>query len=184
MVNKTQNRRNIQEKKKKKTIKRKRRGGKKKSDVEWEKGFWSEIPTIHAKFMTDNGKKKECGYSAYLVYHYLDEDNSIPLEKPKEEKDTRIQKRELLQILTNSKETDNIKNCALPETEVLELLKENKDFQKKVEDGKKKIKEMVEADKKQKELIKQISKNKNEKTDAKSEYLVGKYKEIDAQKKK
>lgn len=161
MVRKTKNRRNVSEKKKnKKRITRKRRGGKKK--IDWENGEWSKEPTIHATFNT-KGKtgKTECEYSLNWNYYYLDEDDSIPLEKPiDEKKDTRIKKRELLQLFTNSEATNkkigktDYQNCDLSDKEVLKLLNQNIDFQKKVDAEKRKVKEMVEVDREQKDLIK------------------------------
>jgi len=203
MVIKTKNRRNVSEnrKKNKKRITRKRRGGKKKRDAQWEEGFWSEEPTIHTTFKTQ-GKTNtpECGYSLMWNYHYLDEDDSIPLEKPlekpkdekpKDEKDTRIKKREILQIFTNSEATDKrnktkleikmknqkYRNCALPEKEVLQLLKDNNEFQQKVKNDQHRLKEMIEVDREQKGLMNMFE-NKSANANDKLKYIVGKNKEI------
>jgi len=182
MVRKTKNRRNVSEnrKKNKKRITRKRRGGKKKTMEEWKQGFWSEKPTIHAKFITkDNTGKTECGYSLYWNYHYLDEDDSIPLEEPKEGEDTGIKKTETLQLFTSSERKDlnkikkgmeiNIKqnrknrDCKLTEKEVLELLENNSEFKEKVELEKKEVEEMIKAYRQKKELIKNMMLDKGEK---------------------
>jgi hypothetical protein len=182
MVNKTQKRRDLHKKAKKKrnkkTIKRKRRGGKEK--IDWKSGEWSKTPRIHAKFRTNNNNQT-CGYSLYWNYYYLDEDDSIPLEKPpkkdireeeeeekeeeeeeEKEEEGKIKKREILQLLTNiDDETLEYQDCDLSEEKVLILLENNEKFQEKVKNGKEKIKEMIEIDKKQKDLINKILQNKN-----------------------
>jgi hypothetical protein len=176
MVRKTKNRRNVSEKKKnKKRITRKRRGGKKK--IDWENGEWSKEPTIHATFKTQ-GKtgNTECEYSLNWNYHYLDEDDNIPLENPKNGEKKLIQKRELLQLFTRSEVLDkdrvrpeNLRYsyCKLTKEKVLELLEKNEDFQKKIDDEKKKIEEMVKVNRNQKELIKKIMENKKGEADKK-----------------
>ena len=189
MVRKTKNHRNVSEnrKKNKKRVTRKRRGGKKKRDAQWEEGFWSEEPTIHATFKTQ-GKTNtpECEYSLMWNYHYLDEDDSIPLEKPKDGKDTRIKKREILQIFTNSENSKTNKklvgpedlryrNCTLKPEKVLELLKYNDDFQEKVKHEKTEIEEMVKYNREQKEFIKKTFKDKSKKV---NDYIVKINKEI------
>jgi hypothetical protein len=180
MVRKTKNRRNLSEnrKKNKKRVTRKRRGGNTKGDAEWEKGFWSDQPIIHGRFNT-KGKtgKTECEYSLYLDYHYLDEDDSIPLEKTKNGKNKPIKKNEILQIFTDSEATDiknktetknkKYRNCTLTEPEILEDLENNYDFKTKVKNGKIKIEEMVKADRQKKEFIKNMLEYKNEKADDK-----------------
>jgi hypothetical protein len=173
MKRKTQNKNKKLEKRKKKTTKKKRRGGKQKGD--WEKGFWSEEPTIHAKFRTEKGQKKECEYSLKWVYHYLEEDDSVPLEKKKEgEKEEKIKKREFLQLFTNSEAMDNkrtknsdpqktenekYRNCVLTEKEVLAFIKSNSSFQEKIDNGKRAIEEMVKVDQEQNALIKSLDSN-------------------------
>ena len=153
-----------------KTRKRQRRGGKKGN---WEIGYWSEKPTIHAKFMTNNGKKPECGYSVLYGFNHLEEDDRVPLEPLEDGKKNQHQKTELLQILTDSKTTDmrnktkkdtkeknnEYRDCTLTKTEVLDLLEDNPAFQQKVSDGKIQIEEMVEMDRKQQEMINKLFTN-------------------------
>ena len=177
MARKTRKDKKTKKIKKINTRKRQRRGGKMKED--WKQGFWSEEPTIHAKFTTI-GKTvpPECEYSLYWNYHYLEEDDNIPLETPKNGKRKPNKKREILQIFTNSKATDLMdkskknkpkivgpekqpyNDCTLSEQNVLKLLEGNPDFQKKVEEGKGEVEEMVEIDLKQKERIKEVLKKK------------------------
>jgi len=182
MVIKTKKHTNFTKTKKhKKTIKRKKQGGKKK--IDWEKGEWSEEPIIHAKFITKENNKTECGYSLLWNYYYLDE----PLEK-----ENKLKKIAVLQIFTNSAATDRIKNvkekdqennqlyrnCDLSEKEVLELLEKNPHFQKEVAKGKRQIEEMVEMDRKQKILIQQLLQHKRDSANETSDSIIGKNKEI------
>ena len=57
MVRKTRKDKKTKKTRKINTRKRQRRGGKKPGN--WKIGYWSEEPMIHAKFMTENGNKKE-----------------------------------------------------------------------------------------------------------------------------
>ena len=172
---------------------KKRRGGKTKGD--WENGFWSEEPKIHARFITTTGKNKpECGYSLFLNYHYLDEDDTIPLELPIEEdgdgKINQIEKIIPLQIFTDSEAADirdkkkiideNLlfRNCTLSEKEILKLLKENPYFKKKLENGKTEIVEMVKADQEQKERIKSVFQDKRQKVNTELEHNIEQNKKI------
>ena len=190
MVRKTRKDKKTKKTRKINTRKRQRRGGKKPGN--WKIGYWSEEPMIHAKFMTENGNKKECGYSILYGFNHLEEDDRVPLEPLEDGKKIQHKKTELLQILTDSKTTDmrnktkketkeknrEYRDCTLKKKQVLDLLEDNPVFQQKVADGKVQIEEMVEMDRKQQEMINQLFTNQKDSSNAEGQYIIGKNKEL------
>jgi hypothetical protein len=134
----------------KRQTQKKRRGGKNPNLINWEKGEWSKDPIL-TKFMTS---PNTCEYGLSRIYHYLDENKE--------------KQRKALMILTKSKneikESENYRDCKLPEKKVLDTLKKNSDLEKEIDNKKKvietQIQNEIEKNKKINEELKKLQENK------------------------